>query len=1477
MSTDADAQPGQDSGVANVLAVLRAHRLDCRYDEADTLIDAELARSAGDPARMARLHVARGRLRLQQYAHGSALEEFAAALRHEPEYGPAAGWRVATLDRMGRLDEAMVEGTAALALLPESADLLVSLGRLHRGCALWEQACDVLRSATRADSRWDVAWTELGWALWDNGERQEAIRCLADAANRLPDSVRISCAAAKMHCLAGEKDEARRHLSVARALDSGSGRLLRAEIRFERHFGTVESALRAGGRASERQPRRPDLHAQRAVDLLDASDWDEAISACDEALRYEPRWADALRLKVRALRSRGDLHTATATGREAMELCPYSSRIRVETAWAELTQSREEQALALVDEALRIRPFSARSREARLSLLLRRSRYDQALVESENAVGVFPANADILAMRAAVFACFARNEEALEQLHRARALAPMDKEIFGQLLDVLESMQCWNTAMTTIAEARTTDRCGSWEGFLWERQAELLNGREFDREALVAAENALHAEPRRERARILRLLSLENLGRLHEAESAARSWIADMPSNPEPHVALARVLNAAHRTQEALDAAEQALAVHSWWSAAYAVRAQILRDARRWDEAEDALQAGGRHGGDPVWLMRERVQLLLSREDYPAALDAVEDLLRLEPDGKWALSVLCDVHEEREDWEAAKSAAARLIEVWPHSAFGDNRIGSALERQGRLTEAMEAFQRGLERDPASRGSLCSGISILGRLGRYDEAERWAQRALDIRPDDPTVLVWAAWLYWTMERPDRGRPYALRAAELTDDAWSGVEWLVALLRRSCEWDEAEQVLRKYLEAHPEEAEAHMAMAYLQADQDRFDDALLSVEQALACDPDRLRVLTYHVEILCTLHRWPEAEAAALKARRQHPGKPPAHVATAYVLAERHRHEDALPHLRRALQLDPEHEWACRLLIDTLVELGRFEEAERAAEALLGRAPRAVSVRCRLAYALREQRRLAESLTQCERAVADDPCSAAAHTQWATTLRASGSLDEAEGILEEFLGNRPHLSYARVALAYVHAERRDYGTALALLDEQRRSAPGPHKRADVLVATGWVALLDRRPLDAADSFDEAMRLRPTDHEARLGQAWALIRRAELGDAAREIDSRLTEAAAHCRAVSREDPRNAAAHTCLGLIAHRRGETAAAERHFARAVELDPYGRCHTDLGSLYVQLGRYEEAEAVLRRAVELDWYDAQAHVELGSLALHRAREGAGDGTTAQAAGEFRRAVAVDPDSGSAALGLAVALAEGAGDLGGAEEELRRVLGRPGVRDQPQWQLRLALARLLVQAGDAEQSADRYRDAGQEARAAIRLAEREAEPHFVAGVVEQRLGTQTVDVRLKLLHRRRAQHFLKRCRRLDPAHQDAERALRLLEEDARAARGSRLSSAVLVLVATAVLAAAWVDFLWKHHVTAVMLTTLTPVLAGLIAVGFLLPVLIRLKLPGGMEADLSASIGQISRGPRGEVVLTPARMPTGNGPVGRMPRL
>ncbi|MFF7216261.1 tetratricopeptide repeat protein [Streptomyces sp. NPDC008238] len=1472
MSTD--ARPGQDT---DALAVLREFTLDCRYEDAEALIGAELARAADDPARTARLHVARGRLRLRRHEHRAALAEFADALRHDPECGPAAGWRVAALDRMGRRDEALAEGRAAAARLPEAADVHTALGWLHHRACRWDEALAAFERATAAGPRQAEGWIGAAWTRVELGDTAAALRGLEDAERALADPVEVRCAAVRIAAGRGGNELADAKMASARSLDTDDVAVLTAQVRYESGRGDARAALEAAERLVARYPRRPEAHVEHARRLIGLGRTDEAVAACDRALALAPRADLAWECRAEAQRRGGDPQAARATGRRAVRECPYAADVRLELALAELAVGALDRALALTDEALALDPCSRWGLSVRAELLLRGGDVDGAVAVARHSAALRPADPEELAALAGVLGAAGRYDEALDAVTRARELDPSDTSLMERALALLRGAHRWDDAAESIAALRAADRTGRLEGLLLEEQACLSFARQHHARAVEECEAALRAEPGRAFTARLRVRSLHALGRLADAEAAAREGVDAAADDPRAHALLATVLFAAERTEEALAAVDRALRLDAHAPETHVARLDGLRAAARWSEAEEALEEAVRRGVPADVVAVQRARTALGRDDHDAALAAAEECLRLRPDDDEALELIATAHVGRADWPAAEAAARRAAAVAPRSGAGPTLLAQCFGEQDRRAEECEAYEEALRREPDHRDALLGRLAALRALGRWEEAERAAGDAAGLRPDDPEVLIAVGRLHAAMERPGEGLPFARRAAELTDDGPDAVDLLGWLLRRSRRWDEAERTLRRVADRRPTAPDAHMDLAYCLWDQDKDTECLESVDRALALRPDRVRTLTFKVEVLCSLRRWSEAEAVARQARGSRPEIAAAYVATAQVLADTFRREEALPHLRRALQLDPRHEWATRLLVDTLAALGRFEEAEQAAEALLGRVPDATSVRCRLAAVLRARHRYDEALAQCERAVADAPYSVAAHDQHVTTLRECGSLDEAESRAEEFTRVRPHLVSLRFQLAAVHAERGDHDAARQVLDELLESASGPLGRAEARAAAGWVALMDQRPLEAADAFAEVLREWPHDHDFRIGRAWSLVRLADLGPGTPEAQARLADATAHCRAVAREDPRSAAAHTCLGLIAHRRGEPAAAERHFTRAVELDPYGRPHTELGALLVQLGRYAEAETVLRRAVGLDWYDVQAHVELGSLALHRAREGGGAAATAEAAGEFRRAVAVDPDSGSAALGLAVALAEGTGDLGAAEEELRRVLARPGVRDQPAWQLRLALARLLVQAGDAEQDADRYRDAGQEARAAIRLAEREAEPHFVAGVVEQRLGTQTVDVRLKLLHRRRAQRFLTRCRRLDPAHQDAQRALRLLEEDARAARGSRLSSAVLVLVATAVLGAAWVDFLWKHHVTAVMLTTLTPVLAGLIAVGFLLPVLIRLKLPGGMEADLSASIGQISRGPRGEVALTPARTPAGNGPAGRMPRL
>ena len=74
----------------------------------------------------------------------------------------------------------------------------------------------------------------------------------------------------------------------------------------------------------------------------------------------------------------------------------------------------------------------------------------------------------------------------------------------------------------------------------------------------------------------------------------------------------------------------------------------------------------------------------------------------------------------------------------------------------------------------------------------------------------------------------------------------------------------------------------------------------------------------------------------------------------------------------------------------------------------------------------------------------------------------------------------------------------------------------------------------------------------------------------------------------------------------------------------------------------------------------------------------------------------------------------------------------------------------------------------------------------------------------------------------------------------------------------------LVALWSAFLLSTRVTPAVVIALTPVLAGLVALSLVLPLLIRIKLPGGVEGDLSASLSQIASGPTGSITVSLSKM-------------
>jgi tetratricopeptide (TPR) repeat protein len=487
----------------------------------------------------------------------------------------------------------------------------------------------------------------------------------------------------------------------------------------------------------------------------------------------------------------------------------------------------------------------------------------------------------------------------------------------------------------------------------------------------------------------------------------------------------------------------------------------------------------------------------------------------------------------------------------------------------------------------------------------------------------------------------------------------------------------------------------------------------------------------------------------------------------------------------------------------------------------------------------------------------------------TLRSLRRFDEAERILVAAINLLPHEYSLRAELGWVHHDLRDLNRATKIFTELLDNSIGAEERAENLGALGWVKFAEQDYKSAENFLRNAHNLHLADTRYKIGLAWCLTRQKNTRG--------WFDAEQLCFSILDEDASNNAAHTCLGVLNYQHGRHAQAEYYLKKATLLDSQQDSYVDLGALYSQIGRLDEANIYLQKALERDWYDLQAHVELGYLHLqHNAQKKNGEYREV-AIRHFRQAKQIDPASGSAVLGLALALSQPPGDLIEAEATLQEALRRRDC-NLPRWRLLVAVARILVERGDATQVRQFYLDALAHTEEAISLAAEESEPYFVAAIARYKLADLAGDFSSRPTQRRMAARDLRRAVKLDPSNIEAQRSLRIVKESLRISRGSTTGGMLVVTIGTLALVGLWTSFLATGKITPLMLMTLTPSLIALVMVGLLLPFVIRLKLPG-VEADLSASIRQISPGPTGDETFGPGKFSasvSSDGPIGKLRR-
>ncbi|MFJ9718094.1 tetratricopeptide repeat protein [Streptomyces sp. NPDC101213] len=330
------------------------------------------------------------------------------------------------------------------------------------------------------------------------------------------------------------------------------------------------------------------------------------------------------------------------------------------------------------------------------------------------------------------------------------------------------------------------------------------------------------------------------------------------------------------------------------------------------------------------------------------------------------------------------------------------------------------------------------------------------------------------------------------------------------------------------------------------------------------------------------RYPQAERALKRSLALRPDNDQALAGRAALAAARHEFADALADADRALGLNPYNERALCSRIDALVELGRYEEAARAARTADERRP-GIPVFTRYAY-VRElrgdvagarrvlDRALAAStapgdiayvatqlgllawnqgddataLTHYARALAADEDYLPALEGRARALAASGRQAEAIEELENVVARFP-LPGPLVASGELYEVRGGEGDAAKARDRYRLVDAWT-----ALARAGGVNVDLDTALAAADHGDRAAALRAARAE------WNRRRTVHTADAlawALHVNGEDDEALGHARQATATGYRNAAFLYHRGVIERATGHPDDARAHLTAALELNP----------------------------------------------------------------------------------------------------------------------------------------------------------------------------------------------------------------------------------------------------------------------------------------------------------------------------------
>jgi predicted Zn-dependent protease len=670
-------------------------------------------------------------------------------------YGPLSAqptkllfWALTVLDRQPVAFEKL---EAALTLRPDDGDLLLYAadafarhGDVPRGEALLGAAekkvarIAWLRTAALiADYRCDLPRAMTHWRAiadedpLDLGAQRAVTRLLGELESRSTALAHLRAVCERfphhigLHELwvewahgegLAEVERVLRHLLTLHPEHAWAHRELALVLSSANRFDEAAAALET---AATLEPHLPVTAGLRARIALRAHRLEEAREAARAAIRLSIDYDSAIHDLLAASPSHAEKRAAIEFLRSELvwQVIFGDGLLAFRTVAFEIIEPPE--LLAALRQALAARPDLWHAWSAVVLQLIDMQQLDEALSLAQQATERFPLLPRLWLDLAQVHRLRRERELEIPPLRRALQLSPAWSKASQALADVHQRMGDYTEAARVIEQAIAAAPLHPYNyGCL----ADVLHHLGRDAEAAARLEHALKLEPGYDWAwDALRAWSPAR-GAQNRATLLARELTTLRPGEARSWYVLAQSLADAP-IAERLEALDRATTLGPRFTDAHDLRAVVLTEAQRYDEAIAACAPPAYGQEVPVYL-RGRAAWVEAQRGHPrAAITRMRAVVAAAPDYYWGWNMITDWCCNDGDFAGAEEAAKRMARLAPRSAIPLGYLADIQIRTGQQADAYASLQRAYDLDPTYGFAGYKLFDWHLAEGRLDEAAR----------------------------------------------------------------------------------------------------------------------------------------------------------------------------------------------------------------------------------------------------------------------------------------------------------------------------------------------------------------------------------------------------------------------------------------------------------------------------------------------------------------------------------------------------------------------------------------------------------------------------------------------------------------------------------------------------------------------------------------------------------------------------------